>query len=61
MNVEFDGKLAQVRALLKANKAEAAMIGKQSNFSWLACGGEAHVALISIDEAAWAEIVRGAG
>jgi Xaa-Pro aminopeptidase len=47
MNVEFNGKLAQVRALLKANKAEAAMIGKQSNFSWLACGGEAHVALIS--------------
>jgi hypothetical protein len=47
MNVEFDGKLAQVRGLLKADKAEAAMIGKQSNFSWLACGGEAHVALIS--------------
>ncbi|MDB6125121.1 MAG: hypothetical protein JWQ71_4114 [Pedosphaera sp.] len=23
------------------------MIGKQSNFSWLSCGGEAHVALIS--------------
>src|SRR4051812_26938927 len=47
MNSEFIHKLGQVRSLLKSTKAEAAMIGKQSNFSWLSCGGEAHVALIS--------------
>jgi len=45
MNSEFQRKLAKVRALLKVNNAEAALIGKQSNFSWLSCGGEAHVAL----------------
>jgi Xaa-Pro aminopeptidase len=38
-------KLAQVRSLLKPHRAAAALIGRQSNFSWLACGGEAHVPL----------------
>ena len=47
MIAEFTHKLTQVRALLKSTKASAALLGSQSNFSWLACGGEAHVALIS--------------
>jgi hypothetical protein len=47
MNPEFRHKLAQVRSLLKSAKAEAALIGRQSNFSWLTCGGEAHVPLNS--------------
>ena len=47
MNLEFQRKLAQVRALLKSAKAEAALIGRQSNFSWLSCGGRAHVPLNS--------------
>jgi len=47
MNPELDQKLAQVRTLLDAHKAEAALIGLQPNFSWLACGGEAHIPLNS--------------
>ena len=47
MNLEFQRKLAQVRALLKSAKAEAALIGRQSNFSWLSCGGRSHVPLNS--------------
>ncbi len=45
MNPELQHKLKQVRQLLKANGAEAALLGLTSNFSWLACGGEAHVPL----------------
>jgi len=47
MNSELLRKLAQVRALLKLHKAGAALVGLQQNFSWLACGGEAHVPLNS--------------
>ena len=47
MNLELQRKLAQVRALLKAQKADAALLGLQPNFSWLACGGEAHIPLNS--------------
>ncbi len=47
MNPEFRRKLAQVRSLFKSVKADAALIGRQSNFSWLACGGEAYVPLNS--------------
>lgn len=47
MNAEFEHKLGQVRAVIKANKAAGALLGLQANFAWLACGGEAHVALIS--------------
>ncbi|MBI3850973.1 MAG: M24 family metallopeptidase [Verrucomicrobia bacterium] len=47
MNAEYRRKLAQVRSLLKSAKADAALIGRQSNFSWLTCGGEAHVPLNS--------------
>lgn len=47
MNAEFSHKLGQVRDLIKANKAGGALLGLQANFAWLACGGEAHVALIS--------------
>jgi Xaa-Pro aminopeptidase len=47
VNVEFSHKLEQVRAVIKANKAAGALLGLQANFAWLACGGEAHVALIS--------------
>ena len=47
MNSEFKRKLAQVRALLNSAEAEAALIGRQSNFSWLTCGGQAHVPLNS--------------
>ena len=47
MNPELKTKLAQVRALLKAQKADAALLGLQPNFSWLACGGEAHIPLNS--------------
>ncbi|HEX4644558.1 MAG TPA: M24 family metallopeptidase [Verrucomicrobiae bacterium] len=47
MYTEFGLKLARVRGLLKSTGAEAALIGRQSNFSWLACGGDSHVALNS--------------
>jgi Xaa-Pro dipeptidase len=47
MSTEFQRKLAKVRELLKREKAPAALVGRQSNFSWLACGGEAHVAINS--------------
>ncbi len=45
MSEELSLKLAQVRELLKSQKAEAALFGLQPNFSWLACGGEAHIPL----------------
>ena len=47
MNAEFTHKRAQIRALLKSAEAEAALLGRQSSFSWLTCGGEGHVALAS--------------
>lgn len=47
MNAELKTKLAQVRSLLRAHSAEAALLGLQPNFSWLACGGEAHIPLNS--------------
>ena len=47
MSPELKTKLNQVRALLKAHKADAALLGLQPNFSWLACGGEAHIPLNS--------------
>jgi Xaa-Pro aminopeptidase len=47
MNPELKLKLAQVRALLREHKADAALLGLQPNFSWLACGGEAHIPLNS--------------
>jgi Xaa-Pro aminopeptidase len=47
MSPELKTKLAQVRALLKAQRADAALLGLQPNFSWLACGGEAHIPLNS--------------
>jgi Xaa-Pro aminopeptidase len=45
MNAELSRKLARVRALLREQRADGLLAGKQSNFSWLACGGEAHVPL----------------
>ena len=47
MNPELPRKLALIRALLRAQKADAALLGLQPNFSWLACGGEAHIPLNS--------------
>ncbi len=47
MTPELKTKLAQVRTLLKQQGAEAALLGLQPNFSWLACGGEAHIPLNS--------------
>ena len=47
MNPELKLKLAEVRAVLKEQKADAALLGLQPNFSWLACGGEAHIPLNS--------------
>ena len=47
MNSELKLKLSQVRTLLKQHQAEAALLGLQPNFSWLACGGEAHIPLNS--------------
>lgn len=47
MNPELKTKLAQVRALLKQHQADAALLGLQPNFSWLACGGEAHIPINS--------------
>lgn len=47
MNAELARKLAQVRAVLAAEKAGAALLGLQPNFSWLAGGGEAHIPLNS--------------
>lgn len=43
MKPELQRKLRRVRALLAANKAEAALFGLAANFSWLSCGGEANV------------------
>lgn len=45
MNAELELKLTQVRALIKEQKAAGALFGLQPNFSWLACGGEAHIPL----------------
>lgn len=47
MNEELSQKLSRVRALLKSQKAEAALLGRQASFSWLSCGGEAHIPLNS--------------
>ena len=47
MNHELKLKLTQVRTLLKQHQAEAALLGLQPNFSWLACGGEAHIPINS--------------
>ena len=44
---EFAAKLERVRALLDEQGAEGLLIGKQPGFSWLSCGGEAHVPLTS--------------
>jgi len=44
---EFAAKLERVRALLEEQGAEGLLIGKQPAFSWLSCGGEAHVPLTS--------------
>lgn len=46
-NSEFPAKLERVRSLLDESGAEGLLIGKQPNFSWLSCGGEAHVPLTS--------------
>ncbi len=46
MKRELKAKLERVRTLITASKAQAAMIGLQSNFAWLTCGGESHVALV---------------
>ena len=46
-NSEFSAKLERVRSLLDESGAEGLLIGKQPNFSWLSCGGEAHVPLTS--------------
>lgn len=43
MNKELQAKLARIRTMLDAERAGAALIGRQANFSWLSCGGEAHV------------------
>ena len=45
MNAELALKLERVRALVAEAKADGALVGRQSNFSWLACGGEAHIPL----------------
>ncbi len=45
MNPELSHKLTQVRKLLETAGADAALFGRQPNFSWLACGGEAHIPL----------------
>lgn len=45
MNAELRAKLSRVRALLAEHDAPAALLGLQPNFSWLACGGEAHIPL----------------
>jgi len=47
MKSELARKLSQVRSLLRLHRAGAALIGLQPNFSWLACGGEAHIPLNS--------------
>jgi len=47
VNAELTHKLGQVRAVIKEHKAAGALLGLQANFAWLACGGEAHVALNS--------------
>ena len=44
---EFAAKLERVRALLEEQGADGLLIGKQPSFSWLSCGGEAHVPLTS--------------
>ena len=48
---EFTEKLETVRALLKKKRKSAALVTRQANFSWLACGAEARVA-INTDKAA---------
>lgn len=58
MNPELATKLDHVRQLLGKTRTPAALIGLQSNFSWLSCGGEAHVALNSREAAARLLVTR---
>lgn len=45
MNTELRTKLSRARAVLKEQNASAMLVGLQPNFSWLSCGGEAHIPL----------------
>ncbi|MCS1412088.1 MAG: hypothetical protein M2R45_05291 [Verrucomicrobia subdivision 3 bacterium] len=45
MSREFAEKLEKLRGLLVKKRKLGALITRQPNFSWLACGGEARVAL----------------
>jgi Xaa-Pro aminopeptidase len=44
---EFAAKLARVRALLSEQHLGAAILSRRSNFAWLTCGGQNHVAAAS--------------
>ena len=45
MSREFTEKLEKLRELMKKKRKAAALVTRQPNFSWLACGAEARVAL----------------
>ena len=42
---ESEIKLKRVRKFLGENKLEAALLSRQSNFSWITCGGDSHVVM----------------
>ncbi len=56
MSREFGVKLEQLRERIKKKRKGAALITRQPSFSWLACGGEARVAL-NTDKASAAWLV----
>jgi len=45
MKSELSHKLLKIRNLLKSAGKDAALISRQTNFAWLACGGEGHIAI----------------
>ena len=44
---EFNTKLQRIYRLMEKDKYDAVVIGTQTNFSWLTCGGESKVLLTS--------------
>lgn len=47
MSAELAHKLDRLRNWMQDRRLEAVLLGRQPNFSWLTCGGEAHVPLNS--------------
>lgn len=49
---EFEVKVERLRVLMAQKGWGSVVLGTQANFAWLSCGGEAHIALNSVEAAA---------